>query len=536
MSGSRPIDALRRFWWVVVAFGIAGALVGGLPQPDSAADATVRWTASHTILVSDSSDAGSLFTNPLAFNQLQLFATTGQVPARAAEAIDYSGAPAALAGQVQVAADQQSGALRITTTQASADDAVEVADAFGDELIGFLSERQDELRETRLTANLERLSDVETELREAEDRADLRPDDPVAKAELDALTRQYGVIFEQFSVLQADVGQLVLTTLERAEAVPITEQGLGAPRSRVGRGTFGLLAGLTIGAAVALVLARSDHKIRTRSEAEAVLGLEATATIPAVPKHDVSTISVVPERHDALSDSYRTLRSIVVFADEENPPPDGNAPVTLVVSPGSGDGKTTIAANLTAAFAESGQRTLAINADFRRPALTKRLIGTDPAPLDMSLRTLEAAPLGLLANRSDTPNLSVVDLSAAAGHSPSELARSSARLVPRFAAVSDRIVVDTSPVGATAEVLEFVRHAQTVLVAVRLGHTSIGSARRAMEMIRALHKGDVLLVIVGGGAKVDEYYYYGAQESAPKSRLFKRRSNRKADERETVSV
>jgi Mrp family chromosome partitioning ATPase len=101
--------------------------------------------------------------------------------------------------------------------------------------------------------------------------------------------------------------------------------------------------------------------------------------------------------------------------------------------------------------------------------------------------------------------------------------------------VSDRIVIDTSPVGATAEVLEFVRYAQTVLVTIRLGHTSIGSARRAMEMIRALHKGDVLLVIVGGGAKIDDYYY-GADDDAPKSRLFKRRSNRNADVRETVSV
>ncbi|MEP6300222.1 MAG: hypothetical protein ABJ382_23125, partial [Ilumatobacter sp.] len=79
MSGSRPIDALRRFWWVVALFGIAGAAVGGLPQPQTAADATVQWTASHTILVSSSSDVGSLFTDPLAFNQLQLFATTGQV-------------------------------------------------------------------------------------------------------------------------------------------------------------------------------------------------------------------------------------------------------------------------------------------------------------------------------------------------------------------------------------------------------------------------------------------------------------------------
>jgi len=534
MSGSRPIDALRRFWWVVALFGIAGAAVGAIPQPDSAADATVRWTASHTILVSDSSDSGSLFTNPLAFNQLQLFATTGQVPTRAAEVIGFAGAPAALAAQVQVVADQQSGALRISTTQAGPEAAVEVADAFGDELISFLSERQDELREIRLTANLERLADVEVELREAEVRANENPDDPVASAELDALTRQYGVVFEQFSVLQADVGQLVLTTLERADAVAITEQGLGAPRSRSGRGIFGMLAGLAIGAVVAMVLARSDQKIRTRSEAEAVLGLEATATIPVVAKHDVVGLSVVPDRHDALSDAYRTLRSIVMFADEESPPAEGKAPVTLVVSPGAGDGKTSIVANLTAAFAESGQRTLAVNADFRRPAISERLLAFQPEPLNMTAHELEIAPLGALAHQSEIPNLSVVDVAGAGGHSPSELARSSSRLIPRLIAVSDRVVIDTSPLGATAEVLEFVRHAQTVLITVRLGHTSIGSARRAMEMIRALHKGDVLLVIVGGAARVDNYYY--SEVEAPKSGRFKRRSNRRDATREPLSA
>ncbi|MEP6296217.1 MAG: hypothetical protein ABJ382_02745, partial [Ilumatobacter sp.] len=341
-----------------------------------------------------------------------------------------------LAAQVVVTADQQSGALRISTTQATPDEAVDVADAFADELISYLAERQDELRETRLTSNLDRLTELETELRDAEDRADRSPDDRVATAELDALTRQYGVVFEQFNVLQADVGQLVLTTLERAEAVAITDQGLGAPQSRVGRGTFGLLAGVAIGSAVALVLARSDRKIRTRAEAEAVLGLEAIVTIPMVSKHDVSRVSVVPDRHDALSDAYRTLRSIVVFADEERASESGEAPVTLVVSPGSGDGKTSIAANLTAAFAETGERTLGVNTDFRRPALTKRLLGYQPEPLDLGLREIEEAPLGLVANQSDTLNLSIIDLSGAGGHSPSELARTSARLLPRLVKVS----------------------------------------------------------------------------------------------------
>ena len=37
----------------------------------------------------------SLFSDPIAFNQLQLFATTGEVPRRVAEKIDYADVPAA---------------------------------------------------------------------------------------------------------------------------------------------------------------------------------------------------------------------------------------------------------------------------------------------------------------------------------------------------------------------------------------------------------------------------------------------------------
>ena len=118
----------------MLIFTVGGAVVGGLPEPQAASDAITRYTANHTILVSSTATGGSLYTDPQAFNQIQLFATTGEVPTRAADAIDYGGSPAALAAGVTVTADQQSGALRIATIQETANEAVEVADAFGDEL------------------------------------------------------------------------------------------------------------------------------------------------------------------------------------------------------------------------------------------------------------------------------------------------------------------------------------------------------------------------------------------------------------------
>jgi Mrp family chromosome partitioning ATPase len=542
MQTFRPLDALRRFWWVVALFTVAGAVVGGLPAPESAADSITRYTASHTILVSSTSQGLSSFTDPQAFNQIQLFTTTGEVPQRAAEALGYDGPPAQLASTITAITDQQTGALRITTTQATADEAVAVADAFGDELIAYLAERQDQLRQDRLASTLQRLEELEAQIDEIEDGLlvaadsddpEARPtEDPVVRAQLDALSRQYSVVFEQFDSLQADQGQLLLTTLERAQPVAITEQGLSAPRSRTGRALLGGIAGFAVGVGVALVLGRADRKIRTPQQAEEVLGLAASTSIPAVRHHDGSVLAVTTGRHDPLSDSYRTLRSMLMFLDTENAELRDRASITLIVSPGPGDGKTSVTANLAAAMVESGSRTVAVNTDFRRPTLSDRLGVSDPEPAGLELHEIASAPLELVLAAGADPGLAVLDLARVRGNTPGDLARVTARLLPRAAEIADTIVVDTSPVGATAEVLEFVPQADNIVVVVRLGHTTASTARRSIETIRTLSRGNVLLVLVGGDAGTGDqyYYYYSSTNRSPAvgTRFGRRRSGRSA--------
>ena len=134
-------------------------------------------------------------------------------------------------------------------------------------------------------------------------------EDPVARAQLDALTRQYSVAFEQYNTLQEDQGQLVLTTLEEAQGVPVEEKGLSAPQSRVSRGVLGALVGAAIGFGIALLLARADRRIRTTDQLTEMLGLEVNTAIPAVRHHKPNQLAVRPGQYGPLSDSYRTLRS-----------------------------------------------------------------------------------------------------------------------------------------------------------------------------------------------------------------------------------
>ena len=517
MESTSILAAARRRWWVIVLLAALGAGVGAIPSSQKSVDATTQWQASHTLLLSTTSLGDSVFNDPVAFNQLQLFAVTGEVPRRVAQKLNYQGVPAALAAQVTVTIDTSNAALRISTTQTTADQAVTIADAFADELVSYLAERQDALQADREAASLARLDSLQTEIETLEPKALADPNDQVVGAQLEALRRQYSSEFEGYRQLQVDQGQIQLTTLERAQPIAITQQGLSAPRSRSGRGVLAGLVGAIAGLGVAILWARADRRIRTRAQAEAIFGLRSQVAIPDTGKGAHHGVVVVPGRHDVLSDSYRTLRSVVGFVETGLPHGQNQAQIALVVSAGSGDGKTSVSANLAAAFVETGLTTVAVNTDFRRPSLSERLLGHAPEPVGFFPEDIADLPVPMLVSRTSIEGLSIFDLAGAQG-SPGELARITARLLPQLAKEFAAVVVDTSPVGATAEVLEIVPRADVIVLVVRLGHTHIESAQRTIEIIRTLTEAPLLLTVVGEAPERDDYYEYGRARQPGKKR------------------
>ena len=506
-----------------MALALLGVLAGALPSPATpkaaAVDATTRWTASHTLLIADSSSLQGSSGNSVVINQLQLFTTTGEVPKRVAQSIRYNGAPAELATQVVVEYDQNSGALRITTTQATAEQAVLIADAFADELTKYLAERQDTLQFDRVAASQKRLDALKAQIQLLEPVAAASPNDKVAAAQLDALSHQYSLAFEQNNQLQIDQSQLQLTTLERAEAIAIKGQsggigGLSAPQSRLSRGVLLGGVGAMIGFGVVLVLARLDRRIRTRQQAESIFGLRMQVAIPITAKEVAEGLVVVPGRHDALADAYRTLRSVVGFVEAGAARAVGRAPIVLVVSAGSGDGKTSVSANLAAAFVETGLRTVAVNTDFRRPALMERIIGRKARRLGFSYEDLVNLPIAVLLASSSIPDLAILDL-AGIDASPGDLARETARLLPELTTLASAVVIDSSPVGVTAEVLELVPHADVIVLVTRLNHSSIESATRAIEIIRSLTNAHLVLTVVGEAGDRSRYEEYSGDLPTP---------------------
>lgn len=505
MENTSALRALARRWWVIALLAIVGGALGAAPEPAEVEEQASSFRATHTMLVNDTDVAqgGNTAVSPA---QVSLLATTGEVPARVANSLEFDGNPAALANQMTVEFDFSTGALTFSTTQDDSEWAETLADTFAETTNNYLAERQDVVYQQRLAAGIDRLAELEAQLGELTTELQFAPDDAALQAQRDAIARQYSVAFEQGQVLAESPPILSFTTLESAQAVEIIDRGLSAPTSRPVRGAMGLAIGLAIGVAIALVLGRLDRRIRTREQAEAVLGMRARVTVPKVRDPRRDKLVVAPGRHDPLSDSYRTLRNVVGFVQNTLEPVD-RARVTMVVSPGPGDGKTSAATNLAAAFVETGRRTIAVNTDFRRPRLSRAVDDQHSSSLPFVLEDLDVLAPKSLLSRTETPGLLMFDLSTMDG-SPGELVRATAGMMPQIAEMCDELVIDTSPVGATAEVLEMVPFADVIVVTVRLGHTSIAAAKRTIGVLRDVTTAPILLMVNSVKHERAPYYEY----------------------------
>ena len=504
MTNSSPFGAIKRRWWIILLMAIVGAVVGALPEPEKVEQQVRTFSATHTLLLNNDTSLDASATAAVSPQQVPLFVTTGEVPDRAAEAIGFDGNPASLASQVTSVFDFATGALTISTVQDGADRAELVSNAFADELIAYLSERQDAVYQKRLADASNRLAELEVQLNEVTFELGLDSESTTLQAQQEAISRQYSVAFEQDQLLDSNPPLLGFTTLQRAQAVETTDQGLSAPTSRSSRALLGGLVGAALGVGIALLLGQLDRRLRTREQAESVMDMRARVMIPKVRDTDRDRLIVASGRHDPLSDAYRTVRNVVGFV-QGPAAPNSRAKITLVVSPGPGDGKTSLAANLGAAMAENGQRTILVNTDFRRPRLASALGGDAGTPLPFMLEDLDKLDVKSLLSKTDRSNMLFMDLSTIDG-SAGELVRATTDKLSELAEIADSIVIDTSPVGATAEVLELIPFVDVIVVVARVGGTQISAAERTVAILRDL--ATVPMILVLGGVKMDKANYY----------------------------
>lgn len=157
-----------------------------------------------------------------------------------------------------------------------------------------------------------------------------------------------------------------------------------------------------------------------------------------------------------------------------------NRNVLAIVSPGSGEGRSYVAANLAAAFAQLGERTLLIDADLRRPRLHRIFEVSDSVGLTAVLSG--RAGLNAAVPVSEFGRLSLLPAGALPPNPQELLSRLAlSNFLNEARAVYDVILMDTPPAKfyGDAQIVSF--RAGSVMVLARKDHTRMTDTDSVIE-------------------------------------------------------
>ena len=313
----------------------------------------------------------------------------------------------------------------------------------------------------------------------------------------------------------AEQSELGYAEVIRAAGVP------GAPFAPNRRQTIllGVLFGLGLGCALALLRGRMDHRLH-RPEDLRDRGVTLLGTIPsmtALVREDfggAETVQVEGRQIDTrlaalltplsqASEAYRALRTSIQFSR-----PDVVVRTVLVTSASPSEGKSTTAANLAVAMAQAGRRVLLVDADLRRPRQHALLgVSRTPGVADVLFQPLEA---GLLPPGWAPSGVDDLDVLAAGAHAPnpSELLGSRA-FRDRLAAWSehyDIVILDAPPVLAATDAVLLSTQADATVLVVRAGQTKDFELDRALDALRSV--GAAVIGTVFNGFDATSAYGY----------------------------
>jgi capsular exopolysaccharide synthesis family protein len=204
---------------------------------------------------------------------------------------------------------------------------------------------------------------------------------------------------------------------------------------------------------------------------------------------------------------------------------DKRLATVLVTSPGAGEGKSTVAANLATVLAQSGRRTLLVDADLRRPRQHK-LFGrrkkpglTDAVmlgcPLEQALSRIDADAGATDVAQGHSADMDVL-FAGTTPPSPVDFLNSGTfgTFLERVAKDYDCVVVDTPPALVSADSAVLAARVDGVVLVSRMGKTdwrALAEARKLLIQAGARVLGVVANELVqrrGYGYYRYKYRYY----------------------------
>jgi len=370
-------------------------------------------------------------------------------------------------------------------------------------------------------------------------------DKKIAVGVLDAIGRIFtGLVKQRFGSQPGNAGtHITATVFDPAHLEP----GTVAPHP-ARNAVLAAILGLLLGATAAFVRDSLDERVRSRKDAEAWMNAPVVGVIPQLPSTGRRPGHA---RRQHLAGNHAMLEALYMLrANLEFSEVGAAGQVIVVASAVPNEGKSTLAASLSAVLALSGKDVICVDADLRRPKLAEYL-GQPQAGKGLVEVLADNAKLADVVANVTLPYyprsgmLPAIGATVAArwasGNTgsaeggqlrivrhgsipakPADIFQSGTveKIVHDLRGMADHVVFDTSPILLAADAFPLIRSADTLLVTVREGVTKREAAESAAATLDSLGVRDRLVVLNGSSTR-ESYGYYGYERPQPQSRPFR---------------
>jgi len=197
----------------------------------------------------------------------------------------------------------------------------------------------------------------------------------------------------------------------------------------------------------------------------------------------MANLITLTDPRSATAEALRTLRTNLMYSSVENP-----LYTLLLTSPAQAEDKSTLIANLAITFAQSGNKTILVDADMRRPA--QHELWDVPNEQGLATMMLEDKQLAAppLVSIEAVPNLQLLP-SGGQPPIPADLLASQRmnEIIGVLRARADYVLFDAPPVLAATDAAVLGNKLDGVLMVIRAGETRRDDAIRARQALERVN-------------------------------------------------